>query len=108
MMIWHATSDAPRPPQRIVPGQIIPVVIGTWPIEPGQAVWVEWDTVGRDGRSQGTATAVWQQNAGVNSYWSADLGPFADGDRLTYVVRGSCDAETVSGGSFVATAKPVL
>jgi alpha-amylase/alpha-mannosidase (GH57 family) len=108
MTIWHATPDASRPPQRIAPGQVIPLVIGTWPIEPGQAVWVEWETIGRIGRTHGATPAAWRHNAGVNSFWSAELGPFADGDRLTYAVRGSCGTERVNGGSFMASVKPTL
>lgn len=51
--IWHNTEDAPRMPRRVSPTQEMVVIIGTWPIGPGQSVWVEWDASrGRDGRRQ--------------------------------------------------------
>ena len=108
MTIWHGTTDAPRPPQRIPPGRVIPLVIGTWPIEPGQEVWVDWAVTARGGSNHGTATATWQRNEGGNGFWSVSLGPFADGDRVTYTVRGSNGTEAVSGGSFAVTVKPTL
>lgn len=40
MQVWHGTPDAPQP-QQFRPGEIIDIVIGTWPIEPGQEVTVE-------------------------------------------------------------------
>jgi hypothetical protein len=108
MTIWHGTPDAPAPPQRIAPGRVITLVIGTWPIEPGQHVRVDWVVAGRGGPSHGTAAATWQYNEGGNSLWAAALGPFADGDRVTYMVRGTRGTETVSGGPFAATVKPAL
>lgn len=90
MNIWHDTIDAPRTPRRVSPGQEVEIVIGTWPIGPGQSVWVTWQVVALDGNAtEGTAAAEWQRNADVNSYWTARLGPFADGDRLSYTVHGS-------------------
>ena len=108
MTIWHGTADAPGPPQRTPPGRVIPLVIGTWPIEPGQEVWVDWAVAGRSGSSHGTSTATWQRNEDGNSFWSASLGPFADGDRVTYTVLGSRGTETVRAGSFATTVKPTL
>ena len=108
MIIWHGTADAPGPAPRIPPGRVVALVIGTWPIEPGQQVWVDWSVAGRGGSAHGTATATWEHNEGGNSFWSASLGPFADGDRVTYTVSGSSGPETVSGGSFAATVKPTL
>ena len=59
MTIWHGTTDAPGPPQRIPPGRVVTLVIGTWPIVPGQQVWVDWAVAGRGGSAHGTATATW-------------------------------------------------
>ena len=108
MTIWHGTGDAPRPPQRIAPGQVLSLAVGTWPIELGQTVWVEWESIGRSGATRGTTIAAWQHNAGINSLWRAELGPFEDGTRLTYTIRGSRDTETVNGGTFIVTVKPAL
>jgi alpha-amylase/alpha-mannosidase (GH57 family) len=69
---------------------------------------VEWESIGRSGPTRGSATAQWQYSTGVNSFWTAELGPFEDGDRLTYTIRGSRDTETVNGGPFTATVKPAL
>ena len=33
MIIWHGTADAPGPAQRIPPGRVVALVIGTLPIE---------------------------------------------------------------------------
>jgi hypothetical protein len=82
MHIWHDTVDAPRTPRRVSPAQPVDVTVGTWPIGPGQAMWVTWDAVSLDGhRTEGTTAAQWQRNTDVNSYWMARRGPFADGDR---------------------------
>ena len=108
MNIWHGTPDTPRAPSRVVPLEGISLTIGTWPIEPDQSVRVTWESVGRNGRHEGTAAAEWQHNSGVNSYWTAHLGPYVDGDRLTYSVHGSNGNETVEGGSFTVRVKPAL
>jgi hypothetical protein len=51
--------------------------IGTWPIEPGQDVVVEFVVTGADGpTTEGRARAAWAENGGPNSYWTASLGPF--------------------------------
>lgn len=108
MNIWHGTPDAPRTPLRVVPEGDISLTVGTWPIEPGQSVWVTWESVGRTGRHEGTAAAEWQHNSEFNSYWAARIGPCLDGDRLTYSIHGSIGAETVDGGSFTVRVKPAL
>ena len=90
MNVWHDTVDAPRSPRRVSPRQEVEIVVGTWPIGPGQAVSVSCSADDVDGhRTEGAATGVWQRNTDVNSYWTARIGPFADGDRVTYTVQGS-------------------
>ena len=108
MNIWHGTEDAPRSPLRVAPTQIVSIAIGTWPIEPDQAVWVAWTVAGRHGSSDGSTPAQWQRNEGVNSIWVAQVGPFADGDHVTYSVHGSCGANTTDAGPFSFRVKPVL
>jgi alpha-amylase/alpha-mannosidase (GH57 family) len=89
MNLWHLTADAPRHPLRISSGEAVDLRIGSWPIEPGQAVWVEYQIVQRDGMSEVRhAAADWQENLGPNSYWQVRFGPFADGDSVSYTVRG--------------------
>jgi len=98
MNIWHLTTDAPRQPHRVSPGESVNLRIGTWPIEPGQSAWITYQVERADQaivRSQ--TDAVWQRNEGVNSYWSAEIGPFAKGDRVTYSVHGRSPQGEVIG-----------
>ena len=89
MELWHLTPDAPRDPRRVRPGERVVLQIGTWPIEPGQAVWVTYRLERADGtRDAQRNDAAWQRNDGANSFWRAELGPFARGDCVTYVVHG--------------------
>ena len=109
MNIWHDTVDAPRRPGRVSPSQPLELTIGTWPIEPGQSVWVEWIVESPDGNQHtGTVPAIWRFNTEVNSYWTAQLGPFSDGDRLTYTVHGSVKHDRVGTSPFVVRVKPAL
>lgn len=88
MEIWHRHPDTPRSPARVAPGDRVSLRIGTWPIEADQTVQVEWHVVRGDGtRGEGRSEARWARNEGPNSYWLAELGPFARGDRVEYVVR---------------------
>lgn len=58
MNLGHGTADAPRVPRRVSPTQPVDLTIGTWPIAPGQSVWVTWQTGTFAGaRSHGTVTA---------------------------------------------------
>ncbi len=89
MEIWHRHPDTPRSPARVTPGDRISLRIGTWPIEADQSVHVEWRAMRGDGaREEGRSAARWESNDGPNSYWLAELGPFARGDRVEYLVRG--------------------
>ena len=109
MNIWHGSEDTPRVPPRVSPGQPVDLLIGTWPISPGQAVSVSWERIDRQGnRSAGVVEAHWQRNQGVNSYWSARIGPFADGDDVLYTVHGLAGDSAVAAGPFGIRVKPVL
>lgn len=89
MELWHLTDDTPRRPDKPSPSQSIELWIGTWPVEPGQSVWVDLQTKNAKGvLKEKRVAAVWQHNEGTNSYWRADLGPFVDGDTVTYEVCG--------------------
>jgi hypothetical protein len=110
MKLWHMTSDAPRTPMRVSPGEVVTLHIGTWPIEPGQAVWVEYEVISPD-KSTYTrlVSANWTYNSGQNSFWQAKLGPFSKGDYVTYNIQGRSSSGVVAGtqasfGDYVASA----
>jgi alpha-amylase/alpha-mannosidase (GH57 family) len=96
MYIWHLTQDTPRSPRRVSPGEQVTLHIGTWPIEPGQAVEVVCGVVHPDGaNAQRTIAAAWQYNANGNSYWQAAIGPFDEGDRVHYYAQGHAPGSDV-------------
>ncbi len=98
MQIWHATPDAPRTPQRVSPGDRVSLTIGTWPVEPGQAVWVDVEVMHADRvAARFRTTAMWQRNVGPNSYWHAELPPFERGDHVTYHIAGHSPAGAAAG-----------
>lgn len=98
MELWHLTPDAPRIPARVCPAQPVELWIGTWPIEPDQAVWVECRVSQTDGRASARRVeATWHHNQGVNSYWLARLGPFADGETVRYSIVGHSAQGRVTG-----------
>lgn len=89
MLIWHLTADAPRVPRRVSPGDRVEIHAGTWPIEPGQSLAVRYVVTHNGGeQSEGRAQLTWQRNAGSNSYWRAEIGPFRVGDRVRYALSG--------------------
>ena len=70
----------------------------TWPIEPGQSVWL---TYTKNGEPQQDVGAEWKYNDGNNSYWEAAIGPFAQGDVIEYTVYADKDGQnTQSIGPF--------
>lgn len=83
----EATERSPRDPMA---GQPVTVNATTWPIEPGQSVWVTWT---RNGVAQTPIGAAWDHNSGNNSYWRTSLGSFNRGDRISYTVHAD-----VNGG----------
>lgn len=92
------TSDAPRTPMRVSPGEVVTLYVGTWPIEAGQAVWVEYEVI-RPDKSTYTrpVSANWSHNSGQNSFWQAKLGPFSKGDYVTYNIQGRSSSGVVAG-----------
>lgn len=111
MVIWHLTPDAPRFPFFVSAGQHVNLQFGTWPIEGGQRTWINYQVLHQDGTVQtGQVEGTWNVNREANSYWFLNFGPFADGDRVEYRLRGSspagsCDGEIVS---FVVSPKLYL
>jgi alpha-amylase/alpha-mannosidase (GH57 family) len=98
MNLWHLTPDASRTPVRVSSDNAVTLNVGTWPIESGQAVWVEYEVRHLDGTTYtGFVSANWNYNAGSNSFWQAKLGPFSQGDYVTYIIRGRSLAGDVTG-----------
>jgi hypothetical protein len=92
MVIWHSTKDAPRCPKEVMGGQPVQIMIGTYPVELGQAVTVEVRVRHANGkRDSFTVEGIWQYNdyASWNSYWLAEIGSFRAGDEVTYAIGGT-------------------
>lgn len=108
MNLWHLTSDTPRLPHWPSQGQAVTLWIGTWPIEPGQKVWVEYKAT-RDGKAtQKSVEAVWNRNEGENSYWSALLPGFQDGDNVTYTIKTSTPTESIKTSPYAFRVGPKI
>lgn len=91
------TERYPRDPAA---GDIVYIKGTTWPIEPGQTVWV---TYTRNAVVQQSVGAEWKYNSGNNSYWEAAIGPFAKGDYIEYYVhadQNGQNTQTVGAFSF--------
>jgi alpha-amylase/alpha-mannosidase (GH57 family) len=109
MLLWHLTPDAPRLPQRVAPGERVDLVLGTWPIEPGQSVWVRYRSEHPGGTvSEERLEASWQRNEGENSYWRVSLGPFAKGERVSYTLHGRSPEGETSGPTLSFRVGPKL
>lgn len=97
------TADARRAPERVLAGEGVSLSIGTWPIELSQEVWVSWE---HENGTQGRIAAQWSRNTDVNSYWIAEIGPFAPGSTVTYVVHGrSPDGEVEAAPEMFRVAR---
>lgn len=109
MVIWHPTPDAPRVPFFVSAGQHINLQFGTWPIEGGQRTWIDYQVLHQDGRVHtGQVAGTWNFNRETNSYWFLNFGPFADGDRVEYRLRGSSPSGSSDGETFSFVVTPKL
>ncbi|QPC83149.1 hypothetical protein G4Y79_01885 [Phototrophicus methaneseepsis] len=109
MHLWHLTTDAPRLPWRVSPGERVRLVIGTWPIEPGQVVQIRYRVDHADGtQTQDQLAAIWQRNVGSNSYWEAEFKPFLNGDVVTYWVQGQSTGQQLINSSASFQVGPKL
>jgi alpha-glucosidase (family GH31 glycosyl hydrolase) len=97
--VWHnpygadelyATQPTERSPRDPMAGDNVTVRATTWPVAPGQSVWVTWSV---NGVAQTPRGASWDYNSGNNTYWKLDLGSFARGDVVEYTVHAD-----VNGG----------
>jgi hypothetical protein len=99
--IWHLATDTPRLPRHPSADEPIRLHVGTSPIAPGQAVWVEVRVRRVDGSEERSrAEGAWHANRGPNSYWEAPVGPFHHGDEVHYAVCGADVDGEASGGHF--------
>ncbi|MDP3090946.1 MAG: glycoside hydrolase family 57 protein [Nitrospira sp.] len=109
MVIWHLTPDAPRFPFFVSAGQHVNLQFGSWPIEGGQRTWIEYQVLHQDGTVHtGQVESTWNVNREANSYWFLNVGPFADGDRVEYRLRGSSPAGSCDGEPFSFVVSPKL
>lgn len=98
--VWHApygddelyaTQPTERSPRDPMANEDVTVRATTWPVAPGQSVWVTWSL---NGVAQTPRGASWDYNSGNNTYWKIDLGSFTRGDQVEYTVHAD-----VNGGS---------
>ena len=81
MATWIETAAKGRLGGPVRAGMWSAVVLGTYPIEANQEVWLE---VSADDVSLGPLPAYWIENKGVNSLWHVPIPPQAVGARLHY------------------------
>ncbi|MFD0475696.1 hypothetical protein ACFQ0B_51380 [Nonomuraea thailandensis] len=91
----YSSEPTERVPRDPMAGEPVQINATTWPVEPGQTVWVTWT---RNGVSQTPVGAAWDHNSGDNSYWKINLGTFARGDKISYTVNAD-----VNGGGQRST-----
>ena len=91
--VWHSPYGledryvqevTERYPQDPVAGENVYIKLKTWPIEPGQAVWVTWT---KNGVAQPVINGSWRYNSASDTYWEIALGSFAKGDVINFTVR---------------------
>lgn len=103
MKLWHNTDDAPRLPEGVRSGQTVEIWVGTYPIESGQHVKVEWSVTHLDeAEERGHLPALWRYNefGASNSYWLATIGPFQRGDQVEYKITGTSGGSTISSETY--------
>lgn len=104
MVVWHNTPDAARIPEVVEAGLRVSLWIGSFPIEPEQSVWVEWNIRKPDGSVvTETQNAEWHSNdeGRHNSYWIVRVGAFEAGDHVEYTIHGKVrDQEVADKDSY--------
>ena len=109
MQIWHGAADTPRFPARPAAGQPVTVRVGSWPVEPGQSVWLDVRVEPLRGTAAGQRVDCrWEGNHGSNSYWSAQIGPFPRGAEVSYAVHGGRDLHEVTAEPVSFRVRPRL
>ncbi len=103
--VWHdpygiddlyEVQQTERYPRDPIAGEPVYIKMTTWPVEPGQATWIEWT---KNGIPQPDIGGEWKYNSGNNSYWEAAMGSFQKGDTIQYTVHANKDGtnEQVAG-----------
>jgi alpha-amylase/alpha-mannosidase (GH57 family) len=101
MKIWHLTPETPRFPFHVSGGENVNIQVGTWPIEAGQSIWIDFRIISPDGTQEmRTAQGTWNFNRDGNSYWFINFGPFDDGVLVEYRLRGSSPDGLFAGEGF--------
>ncbi|WP_433019223.1 TIM-barrel domain-containing protein [Kribbella sp. CA-294648] len=99
----YNTAPTERSPRDPMAGQAVEVKATTWPVSPGQTVWITWT---KNGVNQTPIGAAFDYNSGNNTYWKVPLGTFARGDKITYTVNADVDGanqKTTGPFSFAVT-----
>ncbi|WP_217369399.1 TIM-barrel domain-containing protein [Nonomuraea antri] len=97
----YSTEPTERSPRDPMAGEPVQIKATTWPIQPGQTVWVTWT---RNGVNQTPIGAAFDHNSGNNTYWKLTLGAFARGDKISYTVHADVNgAGQRSTGPFSFT-----
>ncbi|RJL32600.1 TIM-barrel domain-containing protein [Bailinhaonella thermotolerans] len=99
----YSAEPTERSPRDPMAGEAVTIRATTWPVEPGQNVWVSWT---RNGADQPPVGAAWDHNSGNNSYWRAELGTFERGDTIAYSVHahdGGGGRKSTGTHSFTVT-----
>lgn len=79
----QSTERFPRDP---IAGEDVYIKITTWPVESGQATWIEWH---KNGQIQSNIGGNWKYNEDNNTYWEANMGSLSKGDNISYTVHGN-------------------
>lgn len=109
MKLWHLTPETPRFPCHVSAGEKVNLQLGTWPIEDGQTTGIDFRIVHPDGTEEtGQSDGTWNFNRDGNSYWFINFGPFGDGDRVEYGLRGNSPAGPVAGETFTFRVGPKI
>lgn len=87
----YDVGETERTPRNSSEGENVIVKGTTWPIEPGQSVWVTYTVNGNPVTDRG---AEWKYNSGNNTYWEISPGSFAKGDTVEYTVCAAKDGAT--------------
>ncbi|MFD0670715.1 TIM-barrel domain-containing protein [Cohnella sp. GCM10027633] len=110
--VWHSpygledryvANAVERYPQDPVAGENVYIKLNTWPVEPGQAVWVTWT---KNGVAQTVVNGSWQYNSGNDTFWQIALGSFSKGDVINYTVRADqygTNQKTIGPFQFTVT-----
>ncbi|WP_061288916.1 TIM-barrel domain-containing protein [Herbidospora cretacea] len=80
----YSTEPTERSPRDPMAGEAVTLKATTWPIEPGQTVWITWT---KNGVAQTPIGAAWDYNQGNNTYWRIPMGSFARGDAISYTIN---------------------